>query len=231
MSDITLRAGRPGCQSENFKFQSKAGKPPYEAMIKDEVSFIVIFSSVKKLSGLFRNTPITITPHMEKHVKYFKGEWFVGEDADDMNMYAACDLGKGQKNKVCIYGMLLTYHDQNGYLTLAKEDFNLSKKSFPSLTEDMIDSLVAHAEWPTQNIFQLHTVVGYLPCNVKWSNAMRFDPSNNEGKCLHFTASSKGTVFVIFAAIPNNKDTWYYVQISPYGVGIYKVILLIILLI
>lgn len=68
----------------------------------------------------------------------------------------------------------------------------------------------------------MREVVGYLPCNVKWSNALRFDPSG-EGRCLHFTASTKGTVFVIFSVIPKDKDTWYYVQISPYGVGIFKV--------
>ena len=59
---------------------------------------------------------------------------------------------------------------------------------------------------------------------MKWSNALRFDPTG-EGRCLHFTASTKGTVFVIFSAIPKDKDTWYYVQISPYGVGMFKVIL------
>lgn len=65
-------------------------------------------------------------------------------------------------------------------------------------------------------------VVGYLPCKVKWSNALRFKPTG-VGRCLHFTASTKGTVFVIFSVIPNDKDTWYYVEMSPYGVGVLKV--------
>ena len=192
-------------------------------MTEDEVSVHVIFSAIKEMRGKFRGAPVSISPYMERYMKYFEGEWFVGENADNIDMYTACKLGEGKDFKICILGMVLTYHPANGYLTLAAEDFSVSKESFPSLTEDMIDSLVARVEWPTENIFKLHSVIGFLPCNVKWSNAMRFDPSNKEGKCLHFTASSKGTVFVIFAEIPNNKDTWYYVQIAPYGVGIYKV--------
>lgn len=57
------------------------------------------------------------------------------------------------------------------------------------------------------------------------SNVQRFGASNEEEKCLHFTASSKGLIFLIFATVPNNKDTWY-VLVSPYGVGIFKVRLL-----
>ncbi|KAJ7378596.1 hypothetical protein OS493_021896 [Desmophyllum pertusum] len=84
------------------------------------------------------------------------------------------------------------------------------------------DVLMARVEWPESRVFDLREVIGYLPCNVKWANAMRFDPSDTEGKCLHFTASSKGNLFVIFSAIPDDKDSWYYVEISPRGVAIFK---------
>ena len=229
MSEITLPAGKPGCQTDNFKFQEDAEKPTWEAMTNNKVSFLVIFSANLYLSGTYHNAPVAVSPHLEKYVKYVEDEWFVGNSANKMNLYTSCNLGEGKNFKICILGLVLTYHPRSGYLTLAKEDFNLSKKSFPSLTEDMIDALVAHVEWPAKNIFQLREVVGYLPCNVKWSNAMRFDPSNKGGKCLHFAASSKGTVFVIFAVIPDDEDTWYYVQISPYGVGIFKVIKFVVL--
>ena len=134
-----------------------------------------------------------------------------------------CNHGSLDDKTICVLGLLLTYNEQSGFLTLRKEDLEFSKESFPKLTDAIIGTLMGHVEWPSDHIFQLETVVGYLPCNVKWSNVLRFDPSNDEGKCLHFTASSQGTIFVIFAAVPNNKDTWYYVQISPYGVGIFKV--------
>ena len=187
---------------------------------------MVIFNTRKELSGSF-NGPVKISPHTKKYARLYDGEWFVGESLDRMDLVTGCNEGSGKPNKICILGLVLTYSAHSGFLTLEKEDFNVSKKTFPiSLTTDMIGSLIAHVEWPSDHIFQLEKVIGYLPCNVKWSNVLRFDPSNQEGKCLHFSASSKGTIFVIFAAVPNNKDTWYYIQISPYGVGIFKVSIL-----
>ena len=82
---------------------------------------------------------------------------------------------------------------------------------------------MARVEWPGSEIFKLDEVIGYVPCNVKWSNAMRFEPSEGEGKCLHFILVTEGTAYVIFSAVPNDKSAWYYVQISSHGVGIYKV--------
>ena len=189
-------------------------------MTKQNAQFLVVFNLKEEIYG---KNDEEISHNMEKYVRFYRGEWFVSDSRDEIKMATGCSLGGGQNNKICILGLLLEYNQQTGFLTLSKQDFELSKKSFPTLTEDLIGSLIAHVEWPPERIFQIKNVVGYLPCNVKWSNVFRFDPSNKEGKCLHFTASSKGTVFIIFAAVPNNKDTWYYVQISPYGVGIFKV--------
>ena len=191
-------------------------------MIEGGANFLVIFKMKKELSGSFYG-PVKMSPNTEKYVRFYNSEWFAGESDDEMDLVTGCNLGSGKVNKMCIAGLLLSYNAVSGFLTLTKEDFDASKKAFPSLTNDMIGSIIARVEWPSKHIFQLSKVIGYLPCNVKWSNVLRFDPSNAEGKCLHFTASSQGTVFVIFAAVPNNKDTWYYVQISPYGVGIFKV--------
>ena len=191
-------------------------------MTKEGASFLVIFETKKELSGSFYG-PVKISPDTEKYVRFYNSEWFAGKSINQIDVVTSCNLGSGKVNKMCITGLLLSYNPVSGFLTLTKEDLDVSKKAFPSLTNDMIGSLIARVEWPAKHIFQLHKVIGYLPCNVKWSNVLRFDPSNAEGKCLHFTASSQGTVFVIFAAVPNNKDTWYYVQISPYGVGIFKV--------
>ena len=182
---------------------------------------MVVVDLRRQLEG--RNSEVKITQSTEMYVRFYNNEWFVSDSQDGIDLISGCSLGNGNNNKICIRGLVLLYHPRTGFLTLAKEDFNVSKESFPSLTKDLIGSLIAHVEWPSEHIFRLKNVIGYLPCNVKWSNVLRFDPSNQEGKCLHFTASSKGTVFVIFAAVPNDKDSWYYVQISPYGVGIFKV--------
>ena len=65
-----------------------------------------------------------------------------------------------------------------------------------------------------------------MPCNLDWSsaNSRQFAISLANGKCLKFTASSFGDIFVVFATNPQNEWTWYYFQISSYGVALYKVL-------
>ena len=193
-------------------------------MTNDNVPFVVFFVTRGDLAGKW-NGPSKIPAKMERVVKFFNGKWFVGEDADHMDMTSSCKAQEGEKgkNKVCIMGLTLTYSSDSGFLRLAQEDFAASKTNYGVLTQADVGRLFAHVEWPQSHVFRFEDTVGYLPCNVKWSNALRFDPSNTEGKCLHFTAVSEGTIFVIFAAVPNDRETWYYVEISPYGVGIFKV--------
>ncbi len=64
-----------------------------------------------------------------------------------------------------------------------------------------------------------------LPCNLDWSsaNSRRFSISLKNGKCLRFVASSYGDIFVVLATNPNNQNTWYFIQISSYGVALYRV--------
>ncbi len=64
-----------------------------------------------------------------------------------------------------------------------------------------------------------------MPCNLDWSNAnnRRFGVSMKRGKCLRFVAASYGDIFVVFATNPHNEWSWYYFQISSYGVALYKV--------
>ncbi|XP_078353422.1 uncharacterized protein LOC144638115 isoform X2 [Oculina patagonica] len=226
VSEITLPAGKPGCQTENFKFQQGINKPSWKEITEDEAVFLVIFNMKQDIVGTF-NGPMTISAQMRKFAKYYEGEWFVGETAEKIDMSTACSRGgsgdvSGEIHKMCILGLVLTYDPDTGFITMSHDDWRASKDLYPGIHMDEIGMLVARAEWPAKRIFHLDEVIGYLPCNVKWSNVLRFDPSNTEGKCLHFAASSKGTIFVIFSAIPDDKDTWYYVQISPYGVGIFK---------
>lgn len=64
-----------------------------------------------------------------------------------------------------------------------------------------------------------------MPCNLDWSTAnnRRFAVSAKRGKCLKFIAASYGDIFVVFATNPNNEYSWYYFQISSYGVALYRV--------
>ena len=49
------------------------------------------------------------------------------------------------------------------------------------------------------------------------------DLEEKEGKCLYFTAASKGTIYVVFSASPKNLKARYVVEISPSKVVIFKV--------
>jgi hypothetical protein len=68
-----------------------------------------------------------------------------------------------------------------------------------------------------------------MPCNLDWSsaNSKRFSITLKHGKCLKFIASSLGDIFVVFATNPQSEHTWYYLQISSYGVALYKVCFLL----
>ena len=186
--------------------------------------FVVIFETREDLVGLF-NGPVKIPARMETIVKFFNGRWFIGDDVDHIDMTKSCSAAEGEyaEHKICILGLTMKYNPETGFLRIAQEDFDINKMNYKSLTEPDVGRLFARVEWPASHVFRYEDVVGYLPCNVKWSNALRFDPSDTAGKCLHFTVVSEGTLFVVFAAVPNDRDTWYYVQISPYGVGIFKV--------
>ena len=61
------------------------------------------------------------------------------------------------------------------------------------------------------------------PCNVKFTNAHKMNPARQGGTCIKFTGASEGDIFVVFASIPSDHNTWYHVQITPSGVALYKV--------
>ena len=226
VSDMSLPRGTPGCQTQNYKYQMKAGRPTWKEMTTHQAAFKVIFKMDSDLTGSYHGK-VKIPSHLECLVRYIGGEWVVSTDYDKFDFFSGCNRGgsgavESEDQYICIYGLLLKYDERMGALNLDEQGFNISKHTFTMLDANLIGGELARAEWPADHIFQMREVVGYLPCNVKWSNALRFDPGG-EGRCLHFTAATKGTVFVIFSVIPKDKDTWYYVQISPYGVGIFKV--------
>lgn len=202
----------------------------WQAMTENKV-FRVVFDTQVYLSGMLPyGVRRLIKPQMAVYVRYLNGVWYTGRSEDDFEFSTACTIpGSGEDDRrICVLGLFLTYDPESGFLSLMKDDLLQSNVLYPGLAMLMDKSdlslLMAHLERPESRIFTQDEVIGYRPCNVKWSNAMSFDPSSDaEGKCLQFAASSKGSVFVIFSAIPDDKNTWYYVLISPYGVGIFKV--------
>lgn len=62
-----------------------------------------------------------------------------------------------------------------------------------------------------------------IPCQLKWSNNLMIVlPTNEDGKCLKFTAASRGEIFVVIASTPSNQKSWYTFQITTKGVVFYR---------
>lgn len=130
-----------------------------------------------------------------------------------------------------IFGLTLFYNEKDGSLLLDEEDFQPSKKVFPTLAADMKGKPLARVESVNRegankrNKIRLATQASAdnVPCHAEWSNILRIDLVNMKGKCLHFTAASKGTIYLVFSASPRNLNARYVVEISPQKVVIFKV--------
>lgn len=126
----------------------------------------------------------------------------------------------------------MSYKEKDGSLILDEQDFKSAKAIFPSLSPDLKglrlariealskDSLAERAETPVPPAPPKPQKV---PCQAKWSNALRMELVDMEGKCLHFTAASRGPFYVLFSAVPRNEEKRYVVEISPSKVTIFKV--------
>jgi len=172
---------------------------------------------------------VKIQKNMSREVCFKRGRWFTADVDGKFHMYSGYRNGKAsqlKKQKLSIFGLVLSYNSKDGSLELSDEDFNESKKIYPTLREEMVG-------FPLARVSRMHSdpltpvkrnpPAAPKPCNVKWSNALRLDPTTTGGRCLHFTASSAGDMFVIFATVPSKRSTWYYVQMGVNKVANYKV--------
>ncbi|XP_031555975.1 uncharacterized protein LOC116292763 [Actinia tenebrosa] len=234
ISDVSLPAGEPGCESQESPTNVK--KPSWSEMTTgtSPATFRVTFDLLEDLKGA-PNGGIDIQKSMSRLVRYRENKWVTANERGQFHWYGgfsnggSADLGN---EKISIFGLVLKYDESDGSLVLYKADYSDSKNYFPALSELLVNKKLAQVEWTEKKLLsgnankKSKTQVGSsLPpslCNVQWSNGLRFDPGDKDGKCLHFTASTKGTLYVVFSAVPSDKDTWYYVELSPYRVGIYK---------
>lgn len=131
-----------------------------------------------------------------------------------------------------IFGLTLSYNEKDGSLLLDNEDFQSSQKVFPALAADMKGKPLARVESVNSGegankrnkvLLATQGSADNVPCHAEWSNILRIELAHMEGKCLHFTAASKGTIYVVFSASPRNLNARYVVEISPQKVVIFKV--------
>ena len=200
----------------------------WQHITKGKALFRVIFDMRNDLKGTkdFSDIP----RNMSRLVRYKDGKWFTAEKDGSFHLYNAFKNGKSgdpQQHKISILGLVLSFNPNTGGLTLLSRDFEASREFFPNLHDALVGRELGRAvldsSTPTSGASKRETLTD-PPCNIKWSNALRFDPTEAKGKCLHFTASSEGNIFVVFATLPIDKNSWYYIGITPQNVAIYKVI-------
>ncbi|KAJ7375171.1 hypothetical protein OS493_001909 [Desmophyllum pertusum] len=210
----------------NYFWRSK-DIPSWAAMVKRNKVFNVAFDMLEDLPHTLLEA-FNIGRGMNRLVRYYKKKWYTSDRDGSFHLYGGFDNGNSGNDSqriISILGLVLTFREADGSLVLSENDFKASKKFFPTLTEEMKGTELARVNMPSEQSDKRSATTPPPttgPCQVKWSNALRFDPTDSKGKCLHFTASTAGTIFAVFAALPKDSNTRYYVEISPEKVATYK---------
>ncbi|XP_064609751.1 uncharacterized protein LOC135473788 [Liolophura sinensis] len=225
-TDIHLRPGKAGCETNRLAFVDSLAdlrKPSWDRMT-DGSTFRVVFDMAEDIPGVVGRAQSLLLFYRTS-----TRQWYVQNGEEFTHLYDG--FGNGGSNslnnkKISVRGLVLKYNSVTGLLSLDSTEFEASKAVIPHLSVALKGAIVGRVEYVSmlQQIQQHKNEfgVGTSPCNVVWSNAHRFNPAIVGGRCVSFTAVCMGDIFVVFSAIPRDKNTWYYVQISPDGVAIYK---------
>ncbi|KAL9983630.1 hypothetical protein ACROYT_G005829 [Oculina patagonica] len=214
---------QPGRRRDEWMDQKVA--PKWEQLISSDSTFKVSFDMLDDLINPLHSA-FNINKDMKRSVRYRKGEWYTSDSDNAFHMYSGFSgvINDRRNRRMNIFGLTLSYNERDGSLFLDDEGFKSSKKVFPALAADMKGKTLARVESVSKNEVRLATQASAssVPCHAEWSNILRIDLVDMEGKCLHFTAASKGTVYVVFSASPKNLNARYVVEISSQKVVIFK---------
>ncbi|KAI8486107.1 hypothetical protein Bbelb_362070 [Branchiostoma belcheri] len=243
-SDFLLPAGEAGCETAMLAFlqEDNTGVPTWEDMTGGK-EFTVVFDMPYGIPGILQAQDVIA-------LKFYRHKWYSTRTGSVPHLYDG--YKNGGSDDVSVQGLVMTYDEGTGVFTVTDDDFTASAKILTDLPEWVKGRDVARAEYkkllnhlnqkralqgyrewlyeqrPCKSSADLRALratsidtVGAVPCCLQWTNAHRLDPTEG-GKCIHFTAASEGDIFVVFASIPQNHETWIYVQISPEGVALYK---------
>ncbi|XP_078588379.1 uncharacterized protein LOC144869188 [Branchiostoma floridae x Branchiostoma japonicum] len=221
VKDFAIPAGEPGCETAELVLLegSNEGAPSWQDMISGQ-EFTVIFD-------MPYNIPNFMDAKYSLNVEYVYNRWLAIRDGFTPHLYDGHRNGGSDdvtNFKISVGGLVMTYDEDTGLLTVTQDDYDASAQMIPDLPIWVNGLAVARVEYKSLlQQLQNHNSVGggKMPCNIKWSNAHRIDPTNG-GKCIHFTAASLGDMYVVFSGVPNNHETWVYVEISPRGVALYR---------
>ncbi len=217
VDDINIPGGSEGCEMDTADFMNEDyPHPTWQEILNGEAT--LIFDLPLDLPGV-------VKAQERLTVKYFNGQWFptINGRFHLYDGYSLPSTLSSTTKKLNVKGLVMTYSGpESGVMRVLQEDFNASATQLHQYTW-LPGHPVARVDFT--NLFDLTDrdlpTFARHPCEYSWSNVYRFNPSS-EGTCLRFTAASEGDIYVILASIPNDPTTWYHLQISPKGVGIYK---------
>ena len=110
-----------------------------------------------------------------------------------MQTYATLFSNRQQDHRICVAGMILQYLPKKGLFKFDAKYYNTQNTYLANLTKSFSDHYIATCE-PSNVLTNLdENKLGEVPCNVKWSNSHRIDPSANTS-CIHFSAASEGKI-------------------------------------
>ncbi|XP_077985124.1 uncharacterized protein LOC144439764 [Glandiceps talaboti] len=226
--DMTISAGSSYCDIDYTGNDGDSSTPDWTYMSSGS-SFTVVFDMKEDLKDSARIMKIKKDEVIGLH--YYGEMWFVeGSDgiarlADGYGNGGSRDLNN---KKISVDGLVLTFIPGTKMLMLMDDDYEASLIEWPQLKIGLKGHYLARVEWPmslrSANAEEknfMNAAVTSLPCNVHWSNIQTFDIMK-DGVCTFFSAVSEGTIFVVFASVPRDRSTWYYVEISPSAASIHK---------
>ncbi|XP_066263560.1 uncharacterized protein [Branchiostoma lanceolatum] len=224
-TDFHLKGGTPGCETKALKVKGgPAGSthPTWLELINGD-TYKVIFDLPAAIN-------YDLKKNMEVFLVYAENRWTCYAPGTEVHMYnSRTNGGSGDTSlkKVSCFGFVMTYEEATGKFVVTDKDQEASIKAVGKLPRDFTGWRVARAEYrsPLEHATATRGAFASIveaPCTVKWSNSYQIKPAEEGGKCLYFVAASAGDIYVVFSAIPRDKTTWYYLQISYQGVALYK---------
>ncbi|CAH1252512.1 PRSS12 [Branchiostoma lanceolatum] len=225
-SEFSIPGGEPGCETAEMILQDGTNRaaPGWDHMISGH-EFKVIFDMPSNIPGF-------LAAQASLNVKFVFNKWLTVREGFTPHLYDGHDNGNSgdlSVNKVryliviSVGGLVMTYDVTTGLLSVTQGDFDASSAVIPDLPDWINGMTIARAEYKSlmEELSNQPTGTrGDMPCNVKFSNYHRIDPTDG-GKCIHFTAASMGNIYVVFAGVPRKQDTWLYLEIAPCGVAVY----------
>ncbi|XP_066303955.1 uncharacterized protein [Branchiostoma lanceolatum] len=222
-SDFQIPAGQPGCETAELVLldDSINGAPSWQEMISGQ-EFKVVFEMPYNIARFLTASAALLVRFMSRTNKWLTIR--EGRAPRQFDGHRNGNSGDVTQHKVSVGGLVMTYDEDTGMFTVTQEDFDASAAAILDLPPWIIDMDVGRAEYKSlleHLSHQQSSTGGQMPCNLQWSNSHRIDPTDG-GKCIHFTAASEGDIFLVFAGVPKDHQTWVTVEISTSGVAMYK---------